>query len=107
MNQHRPSSPSHSRTPPSDPDPAPCLPLASSQPSQYDDRLGPLGLCAAVVLALTAILVLAFIDFWDITHQQPEPGPDPGPLPSPALQPAMPVLARMLGRAGARVVGAA
>jgi len=34
-----------------------------AQPQHFDDRVGPLGLCAAVVTALFAILIVSFIDF--------------------------------------------
>jgi hypothetical protein len=57
-----------------------------SQPQHFDDRVGPLGLCAAVVTALVAILIVSFIDFIDFLEaSKPSPDPSPAPQPSPAL----------------------
>lgn len=58
------------------------------QPQHFDDRVGPLGLCAAVVTALSAILIVSFVDFLEFLESRkdgPSPGPAPGPVPSPAL----------------------
>jgi hypothetical protein len=44
-----------------------------------DDRVGPLGLCACVVIALTAILFINLIDFYEVSHAA-------APAPPPALR---------------------
>lgn len=69
----------------------PCLLLlfflqTHQQPQHFDDRVGPLGLCAAVVTALLAILIVSFIDFIEFmaSKDNPEPGPSP-PVPSPSM----------------------
>uniref|UniRef100_A0A383VD06 SPX domain-containing protein n=1 Tax=Tetradesmus obliquus TaxID=3088 RepID=A0A383VD06_TETOB len=64
--------------------------IAKKRPQHFDDRVGPLGLCAAVVTALVAILIVSFIDFIDFLEStkpspDPTPSPGPGPTPSPAL----------------------
>ena len=73
----------------------PLLCLPPVQPQHFDDRVGPLGLCAAVVTALTAILICSIVDFVDFLEQAksgggdtptPSPAPSPSPLPSPTLQ---------------------
>lgn len=43
---------------------------------QFDDRVGPLCLCAAVVVALCAILLLSVVDFFEVLHAHDE-GPAP------------------------------
>jgi len=65
--------------------------IAKKRPAQFDDRLGPLGLCCAVVLALSAIFVVSLIDYAEVAAPA---GPAPGPAP-----PAGPAL---LSPAGAR-----
>ena len=50
--------------------------------------MGPLGLCTAVVLALSAILIVSMVDFFDSAD---EPSPEPVP----------PVLARVMHALGA------
>jgi len=40
----------------------------------FDDRVGPLGLCAAVVLALTTILVISVVDFVELLKSRPPAG---------------------------------
>ena len=51
------------------------------QVGYIDDRFGPLGLAAVVVLALTAILIISIVDFAEQLHSgkgrtpQPSAGP--------------------------------
>ena len=51
------------------------------QVGYIDDRFGPLGLAAVVVLALTAILIISIVDFAEQLHRgaggtpQPAAGP--------------------------------
>ncbi|KAF6262836.1 VTC domain-containing protein [Scenedesmus sp. NREL 46B-D3] len=60
--------------------------IAQKRPQHFDDRVGPLGLCAAVVTALLAILIVSFIDFIDFLQAtKPSPDPSPAPVPSPSL----------------------
>lgn len=55
--------------------------IARKRPAQFDDRLGPLGLCCAVVLALSAIFIVSLIDYAEVAAA-PSPGPPPvGPPP--------------------------
>lgn len=69
----------------------------SVQPSHFDDRVGPLGLCAAVITALTAILIVSFVDFMEfISASGDTPAPGPAP-PAPAAGPA--ALVRLVGMA--------
>jgi hypothetical protein len=56
--------------------------ISKKRPQHFDDRVGPLGLCCAVVLALTTILLVSFIDFIEFINSKDTP---PGPEPSPAL----------------------
>eukprot|EP00798_Chlamydomonas_sp_ICE-L_P020547 gene20547-27337_t len=49
--------------------------IAKKKAVHFDDRVGPLGLCAAVVLALIAIFFLACIDFWEAAHASDSPAP--------------------------------
>ncbi|KAF8057149.1 VTC4 [Scenedesmus sp. PABB004] len=74
--------------------------IAKKRPQHFDDRLGPLGLCAAVVAALFAILVVSFVDFLEfIEASKAGPSPAPGPAPAPAPAPSPAALAAALGRA--------
>eukprot|EP00878_Enallax_costatus_P037167 GHUV01041967.1.p1 GENE.GHUV01041967.1~~GHUV01041967.1.p1 ORF type:complete len:392 (+),score=107.62 GHUV01041967.1:183-1358(+) len=59
--------------------------ISKKRPQHFDDRVGPLGLCAAVVTALVAILIVSFVDFIEFmeSRDKPEPGPSP-PVPSPS-----------------------
>eukprot|EP00879_Flechtneria_rotunda_P032077 GHRR01035229.1.p1 GENE.GHRR01035229.1~~GHRR01035229.1.p1 ORF type:complete len:471 (+),score=154.83 GHRR01035229.1:612-2024(+) len=57
--------------------------IARKRPQHFDDRVGPLGLCAAVVAALAAILVVSFVDFIDFINNSGSDGPSPAPGPSP------------------------
>lgn len=72
--------------------------IAKKRPQHFDDRVGPLGLCTAVVLTLVAILLVSFIDFINFLESDdsggdtPSPSPAPGPVPSPALATAGGVL---------------
>ncbi|GBG00374.1 hypothetical protein Rsub_13056 [Raphidocelis subcapitata] len=56
--------------------------ILRKRPSHFDDRVGPLGLCAAVVTALAAILIVSLVDFVDFINTPT--GPEP-PAPSPSL----------------------
>lgn len=61
------------------------------QPQHFDDRVGPLGLCTAVVLTLVTILIVSFIDFIDFINSKDSGGGDtPSPSPSPALGVGLP-----------------
>jgi len=61
------------------------------QPQHFDDRVGPLGLCTAVVLTLVTILIVSFIDFIDFLDSKDSGGGDtPSPSPSPALGVGLP-----------------
>ena len=87
--------------------------IAKKRPSQFDDRVGPLGLCAAVVTALTAIAIVSLADFVDFMRTGSggdQPGPAPGPSPSPAPAPGMmaPLLANnaVVGLLGVAAGGA-
>ncbi|CAL8471696.1 g11238 [Coccomyxa elongata] len=51
--------------------------IAKKQVGYIDDRFGPLGLAAVVVLALTAILIISVIDF--VEQMKGDKGPPPGP----------------------------
>lgn len=45
-----------------------------------DDRFGPLGLAAVVVLALTAILIISIVDFAEqLKRKEPHPASPAGP----------------------------
>jgi hypothetical protein len=44
--------------------------LVYLQGAHFDDRYGPLMLCAAVVAALTAIFIISCIDFAQVKHAQ-------------------------------------
>jgi uncharacterized membrane protein YidH (DUF202 family) len=52
--------------------------IALKRPGHFDDRLGPLGLCGAVVLALSAIFVVSLIDYAEVASAAPPPGPASG-----------------------------
>lgn len=77
------------------------------QPGHFDDRLGPLGLCVAVVLALSAILVVSIIDFVEAMKSRGDgdgggDAPSPSPAgPSPALSSLLEA-SRLLGAMGMR-----
>ena len=49
------------------------------QVGYIDDRFGPLGLAAAVVLALTAILIISIVDFAEQLHSGTGGSPQPVP----------------------------
>lgn len=53
------------------------------QPQHFDDRVGPLGLCTAVVLTLVAILLVSFIDFINFLDSKDSGGDSPSPAPGP------------------------
>jgi hypothetical protein len=59
------------------------MPVANAcvvpQVGYIDDRFGPLGLAAVVVLALTAILIISVVDFVDQLHRD-RPAAAPPPL---------------------------
>jgi hypothetical protein len=74
--------------------------IARKRPSHFDDRVGPLGLCAAVVTALAAIFLVSLIDFFDFMSG-PEPAPGPGPSPAPAAGLAANAVAGLLNLAAA------
>ncbi len=38
---------------------------------QFDDRVGPIGLCATVVAALSAIMILSLMDFAQLLADRP------------------------------------
>lgn len=40
--------------------------IARKTVGQFDDRVGPLGLCGAVVLALSTILIISVVDLVDM-----------------------------------------
>ncbi len=62
------------------------------QVGYIDDRFGPLGLAAVVVLALTAILIISIVDFAEQLHAEkggsPPPWPAGPPLQAPLWMPA-------------------
>jgi uncharacterized membrane protein YidH (DUF202 family) len=58
--------------------------ISRKRPGHFDDRLGPLGLCCAVVLALSAIFVVSLIDYAEVSSSA---GGGPAPPPSPPLPP--------------------
>lgn len=51
--------------------------IAKKRAVQFDDRYGPLALCAAVVTALVAILLISLIDFVEVMHEKDVPAPAP------------------------------
>ena len=54
---------------------------ACMQVGYIDDRFGPLGLAAVVVLALTAILIISIVDFVEqMKHSKGPPPAPPAPL---------------------------
>eukprot|EP00877_Chromochloris_zofingiensis_P009475 jgi/Chrzof1/4781/Cz14g26070.t1 len=81
--------------------------IAKKRPGHFDDRLGPLGLCVAVVLALSAILVVSIIDFVEAMKSRGDgdgggDAPSPSPAgPSPALSSLLEA-SRLLGAMGMR-----
>lgn len=76
--------------------------IAKKRPSHFDDRVGPLGLCAAVVTALVAIFLVSLIDFVQYMSggDAPAPGPSPAPEPSPSVLLTSNPIAGLLGVAG-------
>jgi len=54
----------------------------NTQVIQYDDRYGPLCLCAAVVTALVAIFIISCLDFIEVLQKDMAPAPSP-PFPAP------------------------
>ena len=53
---------------------------APSQVGYIDDRFGPLGLAAVVVLALTAILIISIVDFAEqLKRKEPHNASPAGP----------------------------
>jgi hypothetical protein len=64
--------------------------------------VGPLGLCAAVVTALSAILLVSIIDFIQFLESGGGDGPSPSPSvdPSPAPSFLAPQLTQLLTMAG-------
>lgn len=59
--------------------------IARKRPGQFDDRLGPLGLCCAVVLALSAIFVVSLIDYAEVSAPAAGPAGPPAPPPPPVM----------------------
>ena len=59
------------------------------QVGYIDDRFGPMGLAAVVVLALTAILIISIVDFVEQLHASKggTPSPPAGPPLSPTSAP--------------------
>jgi hypothetical protein len=74
------------------------VPFVLLQPQHFDDRVGPLGLCAAVVAALFAILVVSLIDFLEFISTADKP--DGPPAPSPALALPYAGVSRLVEMAG-------
>lgn len=57
--------------------------IAKKRPQHFDDRVGPLGLCTAVVLTLVSILLVSFIDFINFLDSKDSGGDSPSPAPGP------------------------
>ncbi len=55
--------------------------IGKKRATQFDDRYGPLALCAAVVVALVGILVITSIDFYEEVHGGGAAGGPPPPPP--------------------------
>jgi hypothetical protein len=74
--------------------------IAKKRPSQFDDRVGPLGLCAVVVTALVAILLVSLVDFYDYMNEPVGPPPPPTGLGAGMMQvPAANAVAGLLNLA--------
>jgi uncharacterized membrane protein YidH (DUF202 family) len=65
--------------------------IARKRPGHFDDRLGPLGLCCCVVLALSAIFVVSLIDYAEVSAPPPVAPPVVPPPAPPFVPPPPPV----------------
>ncbi|KXZ45148.1 hypothetical protein GPECTOR_58g597 [Gonium pectorale] len=59
--------------------------IAKKRAVHFDDRVGPLCLCGAVVVALVAITLLSLVDFFELLASAEQAGPAPPPSPAAAL----------------------
>ncbi|KAG2429574.1 hypothetical protein HXX76_010809 [Chlamydomonas incerta] len=53
--------------------------IAKKRAVHFDDRVGPLALCGAVVVALTAITLLSLVDFFELLAAAESGAPSPPP----------------------------
>lgn len=53
--------------------------IAKKRAVHFDDRVGPLALCGAVVVALVAITLLSLVDFFELLAAADAAAPAPPP----------------------------